>query len=81
MHRAGYLLATWASRSLPWRPTRVKTPLGVEAGELDLAVQPLLVGVLGASLHMLEGAEQAYPDARGREEEGGARKGPRRYLL
>ena len=48
--------------------------------ELDLGAQPLLVGVLGASLHLLEGVEYAYPGApialvaaRRAEEPGGVR--------
>jgi len=63
MRRAGSLLAFLASDALDWREERVRTPLGVEAVELALAREPLLVGVLGASLHMLEGVEEVYPDA------------------
>ena len=63
MTLAGILLAIESSRELSWKPITVRTPLGVETVELELERKPLLIGILGASLHMLEGFQQVYPDA------------------
>ena len=63
MALAGILLAIESSGELSWKPATVRTPLGVETVELELERKPLLIGILGASLHMLEGFQQVYPDA------------------
>lgn len=63
MWRAGLLLASHVSRELAWREVKVTTPLGVDAAEYEPAVEPLLVGVLGASLPLLEGFSTLYPGA------------------
>ncbi len=63
MKRAGVLLGFEASRSLPWRSVRVRTPLGVEAEELEPEKPPLIVGVLGAALPLVEGFSMVYPGA------------------
>jgi len=60
---AGVLLAIESSKELSWKPVTVTTPLGVETIELELEREPLLIGVLGASLHMLEGFQHVYPNA------------------
>lgn len=64
MREAGRLLAIMASRELEWTKEAVTTPLGVQAEELELASQPLLVGILGAALPLLEGFSDVYPQAR-----------------
>jgi uracil phosphoribosyltransferase len=63
MRRAGFLLAVEASEELSWRPSRIRTPLGVYATELEIELNPLVVAILGASLPMAEGVLYAYPDA------------------
>ena len=63
MRDAGRLLAIVSSRELEWVKVRVETPLGV-AEELDLASQPLVVGVLGAAMPLVEGFVDVYPGAR-----------------
>lgn len=63
MWRAGLLLASHVSGELAWREVKVTTPLGVEAVEYEPAAEPLLVGVLGASLPLLEGFSTLYPGA------------------
>ena len=75
--RAGRLLAGYVARSLEWRRTRVRTPLGAEAEELEPARPPLLIGVLGAGLPLLQGLAEMIPGsllgfvaARRREEPG-----------
>lgn len=61
MRRAGLLLAAHISSEIEWEMVRVKTPLGAEAVELEPREKPLLVGILGASIPLLEGFEQLYP--------------------
>ena len=63
MSLAGTLLAREVSKELDWRPKPVETPLGAKAVELELESQPLIIGILGASLHMLEGFNRVYPGA------------------
>jgi len=63
MRRAGFLLAVYTSRELYWRELKVKTPLGVETIEMEPERDPLIVGVLGASLPLVEGFSQLYPSA------------------
>lgn len=63
MRRAGALLAAHISSELEWVEKRVTTPLEAEAVELEPRNPPLLVGVLGASLPLLEGFETLYPGA------------------
>jgi len=63
MRRAGFLLAVEASEELSWRPSRIRTPLGVYASELEVESNPLVVAILGASLPMVEGVLYAYPSA------------------
>ncbi len=61
MKKAGMLLAVYTSMEIDWLETRVKTPLDVEAVELEPARKPLIVGILGASLPLVEGFEELYP--------------------
>lgn len=63
MRLAGLILALEISRELQWRPVTIETPLNVKTEELELETQPLLVGILGASIHMLEGFQQVYREA------------------
>ena len=80
MRRAGLVLAVYAARELPWRQATVKTPLGASAVEAEPEKPPLIIGVLGASLPLLEGFTELYPSspiglvaAKRIEEEGGVR--------
>lgn len=61
MRRAGIVLASHMSGEIQWKETRVTTPLGVEAVEYEPVAKPLLVGILGASIPLLEGFEEVYP--------------------
>ncbi|AFZ70473.1 uracil phosphoribosyltransferase [Caldisphaera lagunensis DSM 15908] len=63
MSNAGKILAIESSRELMWRQEKVITPLNQEAVELELINQPLLVGILGAALPLMEGFIDIYPDA------------------
>ncbi len=63
MNNAGKILAIESSRELMWREEKVITPLNKEAVELDLINQPLLIGILGAALPLIEGFIDIYPDA------------------
>jgi len=63
MRRAGTLLAAYAAQDLDWRPATITTQLGAPAEELEPEEPPLLVAVLGASLHLLQGFEHALPHA------------------
>jgi uracil phosphoribosyltransferase len=63
MRLAGRLLAAEATRDLPTRPVRVRTPLAVAAGH-RLAHDAVLVAVLRAGLGLLEGFRELLPDAR-----------------
>lgn len=63
LRKAGTLLAMEASEELEWRSLDVQTPLEARARELEPASEPLIVGVLGASLPMVEGVLDAYPSA------------------
>lgn len=63
MREAGRLLAIMSSAELEWTKESVTTPLGVQTEELNLAAPPLLVGVLGAALPLLEGFSEVYPQA------------------
>jgi uracil phosphoribosyltransferase len=64
MRRAGVILAVAASRSLSWRTVKVRTPLNVEAEELEPARSLYVIGILGASLPLVEGFLEMYPWAR-----------------
>ncbi|MGC9071438.1 MAG: uracil phosphoribosyltransferase [Acidilobus sp.] len=64
MREAGRLIAIYASRDLEWVKVSVTTPLGAPAEELDLASPPLVVGVLGAALPLVEGFTEVYPSSR-----------------
>ncbi len=64
MREAGRLLAIEVSRELEWSKVRVETPLKAYAEELELASPPLLIGILGAALPLLEGFSEVYPTAR-----------------
>ena len=63
MRLAGLILAMEISRELEWKPVTVETPLGVSVEEYELSSQPLLVGILGASIYMLEGFQAVYEGA------------------
>lgn len=63
MRLAGIILAIETSRELEWKHTVVETPLNVRVSELDLPEPPLLVGILGASLSLLEGFQAVYREA------------------
>jgi len=63
MRLAGLILALETSRELEWEPVEVETPLEVKTQEYELRSQPLLIGVLGASIYMLEGFQQVYEEA------------------
>lgn len=63
MKRAGIVLASHMSREIEWREVTVTTPLEVEAVEYEPVEKPLLVGILGASIPLLEGFETVYPGA------------------
>jgi uracil phosphoribosyltransferase len=63
MRRAGIVLAVYTARELSWSEARVHTPLGVDSIELEPSPEPLIVGVLGASLPLLEGFTELYPSA------------------
>jgi uracil phosphoribosyltransferase len=80
MREAGRLLAIYSSRELEWVKVSVTTPLGAQAEELELASPPLVVGVLGAALPLVEGYAEVFPSsriglvaARRLESEGGVR--------
>lgn len=64
MKAAGRLLAIMSSRELEWSREVVETPLGAQAEELELASDPLVVGVLGAALPLLDGFVDVYPQAK-----------------
>ncbi len=63
LRKAGTLLAMEASEELEWRSLYITTPLEARARELEPVAEPLIVGVLGASLPMVEGVLDAYPSA------------------
>lgn len=60
---SGKILAIEASKELIWKESKITTPLNKEAIELDLVSEPLLIGVLGAALPLLEGFMDIYPSA------------------
>jgi len=64
MRIAGSILATYALREADWREVKVVTPLDAEAVELEPAAPVYVVGVLGASLPLLEGFTSVAPWAR-----------------
>ncbi|MCE4615765.1 MAG: uracil phosphoribosyltransferase [Aeropyrum sp.] len=64
MRIAGSILAVFASRELDWKPVEVETPLDVRAVELEPASPVYLVGVLGASIPLVEGFASAIPGSR-----------------
>ncbi len=64
MRDAGRLIAIYSSRELEWVKVDVTTPLGAVAEELDLASPPLIVGVLGAGLPLVEGYSEVFPSSR-----------------
>ena len=64
MRDAGRLIAIYSSRELEWVKVGVSTPLGAVAEELDLASPPLVVGVLGAGLPLVEGYTDVFPTSR-----------------
>ncbi|MEB3862413.1 MAG: uracil phosphoribosyltransferase [Desulfurococcales archaeon] len=63
MEAAGSLLAPHVSRSMEWVERRVETPLGV-AVELWSSEEPLVVGILGAAVPLVEGFTRLLPEAR-----------------
>ena len=64
MRIAGAILAVYALREAEWRETRVVTPLNAEAVELEPAAPLYVVGVLGASIPLVEGFLSIAPWAR-----------------
>ncbi len=64
MREAGKLIAIYSSRDLEWTKVTVTTPLGANADELDLASPPLVIGVLGAALPLVEGYAEVFPVSR-----------------
>ncbi len=64
MRIAGTLLALSVSRDLSWSEAKVRTPLAAEAVELEPGRPLYLVGVLGASIPLLEGFLDVYQWAR-----------------
>jgi len=62
LHEAGHILACEATRLLPTRTIRVKTPLATTSG-LDLKRPVVLVPVLRAGLALLEPFREILPDA------------------
>ncbi len=63
MEVAGSLLAPYVSRSMEGVERRVETPLGV-AIELWPSEEPLVVGILGAAVPLVEGFTRLLPEAR-----------------
>ena len=63
MRLAGVILALEVSRELEWVTEEVETPLGVRTSELRLRRNPLIIGVLGASLPLIEGFQEVYREA------------------
>ncbi len=63
LRQAGRLLAFQVSKELSWKEARVETPLG-EAVELEPAGPVDVIGVLGASIPMVEGFVDVLPFAR-----------------
>ncbi|MCE4612319.1 MAG: uracil phosphoribosyltransferase [Desulfurococcales archaeon] len=63
MRLAGNILAIEISRDLEWVEEEVETPLAAKAREYRLAKQPLLVGILGASIPLLEGFLDIYGES------------------
>jgi uracil phosphoribosyltransferase len=63
MRQAARLLAVEATRGLPTRPVRVRTPLASATGH-RLAYDVALVAVLRAGLGLLDGFRELLPEAR-----------------
>ena len=63
MRLAGNILAVEVSRDLEWVEEEVETPLAAKAKEYRLAKHPLLVGILGASIPLLEGFLDVYSES------------------
>ncbi|GBF09404.1 uracil phosphoribosyltransferase [Aeropyrum pernix] len=61
---AGSILAVYIAGELGWVEEEVETPLGAKAKELAPAGPVYLVGILGASLPMVEGFASMMPEAR-----------------
>lgn len=61
MRIAGTLLAVYSLGEAEWREARIVTPLNAEAVELEPAAPVYVVGVLGASLPLLEGFTEVAP--------------------
>ncbi|MGC8573030.1 MAG: uracil phosphoribosyltransferase [Caldisphaera sp.] len=60
---AGKILAIESSKELLWKETKIVTPLNEEAIEFDLINQPILIGILGAALPLIEGFMDIFPEA------------------
>ena len=63
MRLAGNILAIEVSRDLEWVEEEVETPLNARIAEYRLARPPLIVGILGASIPLLEGFIDIYSDS------------------
>lgn len=64
MRIAGSILAVFIARELKWKEIDVETPLGVKARELEPSDPVYVVGVLGASIPMVEGFSSMIPSSR-----------------
>ncbi|MCE4611916.1 MAG: uracil phosphoribosyltransferase [Desulfurococcales archaeon] len=64
LRAAGLLLGAYISRELEWRDVEVTTPLEAKAVELEPGEDLHVVGVLGASIPLVEGIVEALPFAR-----------------
>ncbi|MCE4599535.1 MAG: uracil phosphoribosyltransferase [Desulfurococcales archaeon] len=60
---AGIVLAVESSRELEWSEVEVTTPLEARAVELKPRIEPTIIGILGASLPMIDGFLEVYPGA------------------
>lgn len=62
MESAGSLLATHMAASLEWEQKSVLTPLGHIALEYVPKEKPVVIGILGASLPLVNGFCRVFPD-------------------
>ena len=64
LRTAGMLLGAYISRELRWRGVEITTPLEAKTIELEPGEDLHVVGILGASIPLVEGIVEALPFAR-----------------